>query len=298
MEIVDAQVHLNMVGLESGLVAMDAAGIDAVVIDEFWGFDEQGRPLPSHALEGGSVRHTTPLGERAVAAHPDRFAYLTRCQPDDPQLDRVIGDLRTRPGCLALRILPYVPFPPSAGERPENDAAVDAFAAELVGGRYDRYFHVAEQHRVPTFIQVNGIGIAGRLGAVRHVAAAHPHLPVIIDHLGVAMPGSRAHRPDRFTQFDDVCKLAALPNVHLKWGHATRLSEEPYPFTDVARALRQVVSAFGADRVMWASDWTLDLEWSSWSESFGYIRDDPELTHEERASVLGGTVRRVLGWPR
>jgi L-fuconolactonase len=298
MEIVDAQVHLNMIGLEAGLVAMDAAGVDALLIDEFWGFDDVGRPLPSYPLPGGSVRHTSPIGELAAARHPDRFAYLSRCQPDDPEIDRVIGELRGRPGRLALRILPYVPFPPSAGERAENDAAVDAFAAELVGGRYDRYFALAEDARVPVFIQVNGIGIAGRLHAIRDVASAHPALPVIIDHLGVAMPGSRARRPDRFAQFTDVCALADLPNVHLKWGHATRLSEEPYPFPDVARALRGVVQAFGASRVMWASDWTLDLEWSSWAESFGYIRDDALLSDAERAAVLGGTVRRVLNWPR
>lgn len=298
MEIVDSQVHLNMVGLEAGLVAMDAAGVDALVIDEFWGFDDRGRPLPSYALEGGSVRHTSPIGELAVAKHPDRFAYITRCQPDDPALDRVIGELRTRPGRLALRILPFVPFPPSAGERPENDEAVDAFAAELVGGRYDLYFGLAEDARVPVFIQVNGIGIAGRLGAIRDVASAHPALPIIIDHLGVAMPGSRAHRPNRFAQFAEVGALAALPNVHVKWGHATRLSEQPYPFADVAEALRDVVASYGADRVMWASDWTLDLEWSSWAESFGYIRDDVRLGEDERAAVLGGTVRRVLDWPR
>lgn len=298
MEIVDAQVHLNMIGLEAGLIAMDAAGVDALVIDEFWGFDDRGRPLPSYPLPGGSVRHISPIGEQAVAAHPDRFAYLARCQPDDPDLDRVIGDVRERPGCVALRILPFVPHPPSAGEQPENDAAVDVFAAELVGGRYDRYFARAEDQRVPVFIQVNGIGIDGRLDAIRQIASAHPRLPVVLDHLGVAMPGSRAHRPNRFAQFTDVCALAELPNVHLKWGHATRLSEEPYPFADVAGALRQVVSAFGADRVMWASDWTLDLEWSSWAESFGYIRDDAQLTPDERAAVIGGTVRRVLDWPR
>lgn len=298
MEIIDAQVHLNMIGLEAGLVAMDAAGVDALVIDEFWGFDDLRRPLPSYPLPGGSVRHVSPVGELAVAKHPDRFAYLTRCQPDDPGLDRVIGELRTRPGRLALRILPFVPFPPSAGERPENDDAVDAFAAELVGGRYDRYFARAQDAGVPVFIQVNGIGIRGRLDAIRQIAVAYPALPVIIDHLGVAMPGARGVRPDRFAQFEEVAGLAALANVHLKWGHATRLSEERYPFADVAVALRAMVTAFGADRVMWASDWTLDLEFSSWAESFGYIRDDSLLTEAERAAVLGGTVRRVLRWDR
>lgn len=297
-EIVDAQVHLNMIGIDACLVAMDAAGIDALVIDEFWGFDERRRPLPSYPLPGGSVRHVQPTAELAVARHPDRFAYITRAQTDDPELDRVIGGLRERPGAVGLRILPYVPFPPSAGERPENDEAVDAFARDLVGGRFDRYFALAEDAGVPVFLQVNGIGIAGRLDAVRTVAAAHPRLPVVLDHMGVAMPGERGDRPERFAQFPEVCALAAVPNISVKWGHATRLSETGYPFPDVREALRGVVAAFGADRVMWASDWTLDLAFSSWAESFGYIRDDEMLTADERTAVLGGTVRRILDWPR
>lgn len=296
MEIVDAQVHLNMIGIDAGIVAMDAAGIDAVVIDEFWGFDERGRPRPSFPLPGGSVRHHEPTAELAVARHPDRFAYVTRAQPDDPDLERVVAGLRERPGRRALRVLPFVPHPPSAGERQENEDAVDRFAADLTGGPYDRYFRLAEEHRVPVFVQVNGIGIAGRLGAIRAIAIAHPSLPVVLDHTGVSLPGSKRHRADRFAQFDEVCALAALPNVHVKWGHATRLSEEPYPYADVRVALRRVVAAFGAERVMWASDWTLDLAWSSWSESFSYIRDEEALSPSERALVLGGAVRRLLGW--
>ena len=58
----------------------------------------------------------------------------------------------------------------------------------------------------------------------------------------------------------------------------------------------RLVEAFGARRVMWASDWTLDLEWSSWSESFSYIRDDEALAAEERELVLGGSLRGLLGW--
>lgn len=296
MPIIDAQVHLNMVGIEAGLVAMDACGIDAMVIDEFRGFDPRGRPLPAVPLPGGSVRHVQPLAELAVTLHPERFAYITRAQPDDPDLERVVADVAGRPACLGLRILPFVPHPPSAGEQPENEAAVEALARTLVGGQYDDYFAFAEAARVPVFVQVNGIGIAGRLDAIRLIAAAHPALPVVLDHMGVAMPGSRTHRPDRFAQFEEVCALAELPNVHLKWGHATRLAEQPYPFPDVREVLHRVVAAFGSARVMWASDWTLDLEWSSWAESMGYIREDEGLTARERDDILGGTVERVLGW--
>ena len=298
MEIVDAQVHLNMVGIEAGLVAMDAVGVRAVVIDEFWGFDAKARPVPGFELAGGSYRHIQPMAELAVAQHPDRFGYVTRVQPDDPDIERVIGELRSRPGCMALRLLPFVPDHPDMGETPENAAAVAAFASEVLGGAYDRYLSLAEAHEVPLFLQANGIGIPGDLGLVEHLLVRHPKLQLILDHTGAALPGRPGmHRPARFDQFEAICRLARHENLAIKWGHAPRFSEEPYPFRDVQAVLRKVVGAFGSHRVMWASDWTLDLAFNSWAESLGTIREDPLLSDDDKAAILGGTVRRILRWP-
>ena len=297
-EIVDAQVHLNMVGIEAGIIAMDAVGVDALVIDEFWGFDSEGRPEPSYLLPGGSVRHISPLAELAVAQHPQRFAYLTRCQPDDPDIESVIGGLRDRPGRLALRLLPYVPVPPDRGEVPEIGEALAAYSARIRSGAYDRYLSVAERHAVPLFIQINGLGARGDLDLLEWILQRHPGLPLVIDHMGVALPGSPGHRPHRFDQFPDIAALARYDNLFVKWGHAPRLSEEGYPFPDVLAALHGVVAAFGARRVMWASDWTLDLAFNSWAESLHCIRDDAQLSEDEKAWILGRSVRELLGWSR
>lgn len=297
MEIVDAQVHLNMVGIDGGIVAMDAVGIDALVIDEFWSFDAEGRPQPGYVLPGGSFRHTSPLAELAVTTHPERFAYITRVQPDDPDIANIIGALRERPGRVALRLIPFVPVPPDQGESQENAAAVARFAESVRGPAFERYFSLAERHHVPVFLQVNGIGIRGNLGLVEYLLIKYPDLSLVLDHTGVALPGDRTKtRPARFEQFADVALLARFPNLSVKWGHAPRLSEEPYPYRDVQAALRRIVEAFGAERVMWASDWTIDLEWNSWADSFGYIREDSQLTDSDKEWILGRTVRTVLGW--
>ena len=34
-----------------------------------------------------------------------------------------------------------------------------------------------------------------------------------------------------------------------------RVSQQPYPYEDAAAALRVLVDAFGARRVMWGTDW-------------------------------------------
>jgi L-fuconolactonase len=292
VEIVDAQLHLNDLGLEAGLLAMDAVGVDAILIDEHRGYDSQGRSLPGFPLEGGSLRHVSPLGELAVTLHPDRFAYLTRCEPDDPDIAEVIAGVRAKPGRLALRIL--------SSSKYEGPLEVrgKAFAADVRHGRYDTYFTLAAKHRTPVFLQVNGLELPGDLDTARYILERNPELSVILDHLGVALADEKGvARPHRFDQFDDVLRLAEFPNLSIKWGHAIPLSEQPYPHEDIREQLHRVVSAFGANRVMWASDWTKDLKWNSWADSLTYIRDDPGLSLDDREWILGRTVRTVLDWP-
>ncbi|MBV9577192.1 MAG: hypothetical protein JO057_01235 [Chloroflexi bacterium] len=58
-----------------------------------------------------------------------------------------------------------------------------------------------------------------------------------------------------------------------------------------------MIDAWGADRVMWASDVTVSRrDHYSWAESMHYLRDSDTLTLREQEWVLGGTVRKVLNW--
>jgi predicted TIM-barrel fold metal-dependent hydrolase len=43
--------------------------------------------------------------------------------------------------------------------------------------------------------------------------------------------------------------------VYVKASAFFRVASEPYPYADAAAALRALVDAFGARRVMWGSDW-------------------------------------------
>jgi L-fuconolactonase len=47
MDIVDAQVHSNVLGTEATLAIMDAIGIQAVLVDEYVAPDGKGGLLPS-----------------------------------------------------------------------------------------------------------------------------------------------------------------------------------------------------------------------------------------------------------
>jgi hypothetical protein len=119
MEIIDAQVHLNMllpawrtvdldVAVAAGIAAMDAVGIDEVLIAESWGFDAYMRPARAAALPKGAIRMEFPFSERAVAMHPDRFVSLRRVDHRDPELERLVSEVRSQPGALCLRVVPIV----------------------------------------------------------------------------------------------------------------------------------------------------------------------------------------------
>ena len=57
------------------------------------------------------------------------------------------------------------------------------------------------------------------------------------------------------------------------------------------------LDAFGAERMMWASDVSANLTGESWAELLFWLIDNPDISHGEREKLLGGTARRILNWP-
>jgi predicted TIM-barrel fold metal-dependent hydrolase len=83
----------------------------------------------------------------------------------------------------------------------------------------------------------------------------------------------------------------------LKWSHARRAFRR---HADARYAERQglvdAVRAFGSRRVMWASDVSFEESNASWGELLFSVKDEPELSEEDRTWVLGRTARRVYKW--
>lgn len=277
MDIVDSQVHFNLLGdLEAGIAAMDAVGVKSLLYDEFWGFDAKSRILPSYELPNGAFRYTFPQAEIAAMKYPDRFAYLVRFDRDDPELDYLIGTVKKTPGRLALRVVPWTP---------------EGFE-QFGQGADEPVFAAAQKYGVPIFVLV-----PGRTHLLEPYLKKFPDVQVIIDHCGVNI--SFASQPaDPFDGFEQVFKMAQYPNVALKWAHAPSLSSQPYPYNDLIPVLIKVVEAFGPERVMWASDHSQNKKFYSWAESLFYIRDTKELAESDKVWILGKTARTLLNWPQ
>jgi predicted TIM-barrel fold metal-dependent hydrolase len=287
MDIVDAQVHLNRLGsdwertdpavvVDYAVVTMDALGLGAVLIDEWAGFanptTKRGH-LPGYFLPNGAMRGQHPFSEQAIALYPDRFAYVARIDPTDPDLEERMAGVRSKPGAMCLRIVPI----PEAGE-------LELFER----GGYDALFAAAEKYQVPIFAW-----FPGRSHLLEPALEKFPNLQLILDHCGVSR-----EEGEHAAQLDRVFALARYPNLALKWCHApSQLSREAYPFHDVIPHLRRALEAFGPQRVMWASDHTQSKVHHSWAQALYYVLDSDELTNQEKEWILGRSARTILRWP-
>ena len=283
-DIVDAQIHIGPGGIDRALAQMDALGIRAALIDEYW-FD--GAPnRPHHVLAGGVQRPVAPSAELAAQLHPDRFSYLLRVDVDDPDYPQIIRQQRDAPGCRALRVDPGM----SAARRA-------AFAQD----GYDHIFRAAAENGLALFAFA-----PDNPAAFARAARMFPELKLIVDHCGVFSNSMRtgfAGLPplDNGAQdalFAEVLALAELPNVALKWGHASAMFDQPaWPGDGLWPILRKAIDAFGADRVMWASDFSVNQRGESWADLLYGVLGNPNLSDAERQGVLGGALRKWLDWP-
>jgi predicted TIM-barrel fold metal-dependent hydrolase len=267
--IVDAQIHLWSGGTPNGphrqvpaftaeeaLAEMDAAGVDAAIIHP-----------PSWDPDAVAV---------AVAAarrHPDRFAVLGRFALDDPKSRSLVASWTAQPGMLGLRFTFLQPH--------QKDWMVD--------GTMDWLWPAAEQAGLPV-----GLAAANFLPAIGTVAARHPGLRLIVDHMA-AVPGAKDAAA--FAKLPELLALARHPNVAVKATAAPGTSSEPYPYRNIHTYLRQIYDAFGPRRMFWGTDITrMPCSWRRCVTLF--TEELPFLTAADKDLVMGRAVCDWIGWNR
>ena len=217
---------------------------------------------PSHALE-------------CARQYPDRLAVTSRWNFfDDPKAERLATWLDT-PGMIGVRaaILP---------------SKLDQLREH---GLLKQFWSAAEEHAIPLMLFA-----PGTLPEIENAASAHPRLKLTVDHMNLV--GSTPDTVPRLVS--DLVQLARYPNISVKLGALPLRSSKPYPFADLHPHLREVYYAFGAERLMWASDLTTSLkaEKADYTENLGLIREAyHDLRDSELEMILGGTVSALFNWP-
>jgi L-fuconolactonase len=286
IEIIDGQYHIGRGAISETLSAMDALGIQGAILDEYWGTQRDAsflRTDPGYDLANGAFRTASPTAELACLLHSDRFSYLVRVDRNDPQISCLLEVLASSPHVKALRLQPV-------------NTAEEAEAFRR--GLYDAVFAQAQ-----TLGLAVCLFIPGHAELLPRYAQKFPNLWFVVDHSGMGYAGLPPNRPQqeiiRTTSAEylaEVVRLAELPNVALKWSHAQDFfGVERYPYASLLPRLRQVVSAFSAERVIWASDSSVMPH--TWADLLYCIREAPDLDEEEKAAILGGSARRIFSWP-
>jgi predicted TIM-barrel fold metal-dependent hydrolase len=91
-----------------------------------------------------------------------------------------------------------------------------------------------------------------------------------------------------------VAEFAAFEQVLVKVSGVVEVSREPFPFRDVHELLAEALERFGADRLMWGSNYPVVLETCDYASSLTYLEASGVFADGELDEVLAGACARLL----
>ena len=132
-----------------------------------------------------------------------------------------------------------------------------------------------------------------QLPAAIALAERFPEQPFVLDHLAKPPIRDGALSPWR----EQIRQLAKLPNVSCKVsGLVTEADWQNWRAEDFKPYLDVAFEAFGADRLMFGSDWPVCLLAGSYERVFGLVRDYvARLGADVEAKFFGGNAAKFYG---
>ena len=263
--------------VESLLEQMEEQGVDQAVLVQIGG--EQ---LEHHAY----LRH-------CLKAHPDRFRGIglipAGCPDPAAHMDRLAGD----GAIIGFRLFDLGgPFDPLAPLDIRTTAT------------YPIWQRAAEKDYVLWLYPR-----AGDSHIVAFLLDAFPQVRVVFNHLMV-FPGRDSisrhdlGRPQIATPMPPATRYSSLrlhqyenARVHLSGQYA--FSKEDYPYRDTASWHASLLQSFGADRLMWATDFPWILPAPGYGRLVGILDQLlPDLDQRDRRAIMGGAAARFLRFPQ
>jgi L-fuconolactonase len=198
--------------------------------------------------------------------YPKLFHAVCRVNPEDPAAPDTLSQL-TQQGFRGVRLSPAA------------TADGDWFRGPLMPPLWRR----CAELKVPMTLLIP----PERLPQIVPLVEANPEMTVVIDH----MADCPLDRPDLLK---DLLDLARYPKIFVKVTGLWAVSKQPYPYLDAQAQVKQVYQSFGAQRIMWATNWPVSLQQCSYDRIVALYRDHMDLfTPQDRKEVLHKTVQRV-----
>ncbi|MFP5277856.1 MAG: amidohydrolase family protein [Acidobacteriota bacterium] len=204
----------------------------------------------------------------SIRRYAPYFRGVCRVNPTDPAAPDRLSHL-TAQGFHGVRI------------SPAGDASGDWIKGPLMPPLWKR----AQFLRVPMQVYAP----ITRMPDLVPLIEQRPELTVVIDHM--------ADCPiDQPRELEKLIALARFPRVFVKISHTWSISRQPYPWLDAQEYVKRLHAAYAPQRLMWASDWPVDLKWTTYDKTLSVVRDEMKfLNGEDKAWILGRTAQQV--WP-
>ncbi len=273
------------------------ARLDAHV--HVWGGDEAAYPFGPH--DGLAAPKETYDGARlAQALDAAGVAQALAIQPrvygyDHAYLFAAAASLGPR-----LRVLPLL-----NAVRPSNVEEMEALAERdgvagfrvialrpepadwLVGPDPTRLWSRLTELGLPIGLLID----PSQLPVVETLAQRQPDLRIVVDHLGGIYS-------DAWPVWGPVLLgLSRRPNVYVKLSALGHLSAESFPYPDLHRPVRELLDCYGAQRLLWGSDWPHVYEYVTYEESAESMCAALGIeAAAEQELIFGGTAASLYGF--
>jgi L-fuconolactonase len=199
---------------------------------------------------------------------PGIFQGVCRVDPLDPAAPDRLSRL-TAQGFRGVRL------------SPAGNAGGDWFRGPLMPPLWKR----CQDLKVPMTV----LAPIARMPEVAALLEKLPDLTVVVDHM--------ADCPiDRPAELEKLIALQRYPKVFVKISHTWSISRQPYPWLDAQEYVKRLHAAFGPERLMWATDWPIVENVSTYERALRVVRDEMKfLNAEDKNWIMNKTIERV--WP-
>ena len=143
-------------------------------------------------------------------------------------------------------------------------------------------------------LRLDALVVPRHLKVLAQVAKELPELAIVIDHCAKPVIADGADAGDAWR--DGMARLAEFPNLMCKISGLANEAGPGWGTEQLQPVVDHVLGQFGADRVMWGSDWpVLNLfgDYERWRATSAQLLQG--CSEQDRAAIYGGTAVKFYG---
>ena len=236
------------------------------------------------------------IDHAVIVALDHHDGYISKVVRDDPERFSAVGVVASDSQDPNLDFVTRYEQLPFLGFR------VWELGDTSLPARKMRYFPLLESIRDRGMF-VWFYGNADQLAHLPRVLDEIPDLKVVLNHLGFSQTGFLTDEYDRPRIPTEIppgtlpraLALASYPNVNVHFSGQYAFSHEQYPYLDMRGLCSDLLDSFGAERLLWASDWPWIRDVPGYDKCIDLVHSLlPTLTDEQRSLILGGNAARLF----